>query len=673
MMESRAQTSSAISRLWRRLLFVLLVLTLSGFVAYKWFHVSPPPAVVQSNKGVEWPAYGYDGGGSRASAATQINRENVKNLKQAWIYRTGEETQGGDLFKKSAFETTPILVDGVLYLSTPFSRVIALDPQTGRELWRYDPKIDLSINYAEVTSRGVATWLDTTQTNSDKKPDRRIFFATIDARLIALDAKTGALIESFGERGQIDLSRDVGSVTRGYYQVTSPPAVIKDLVIVGSSIGDNRRVDTERGIVRAYEARTGKLRWSWDPIPRQQDNAAAKTWDKEGAQQTGAANVWSIISTDPERGLIFVPTSSSSPDFFGGFRRGANLYANSVVALNAESGNVVWHFQVVHHDLWDYDVPAQPSLGTIKRDGKDVPAVVVTTKMGHLFVLDRDTGVPLHPVEERPVPQTDVPGEETSPTQPFPVTPAPLTPQTLKPQDAWGIFPWDRRACRKLIQASRSEGVFTPPSVEGTILFPGSIGGMHWGGIAWEKQRDLVVLNTNRLAFMVKLIPRERYNQEKKPSGNKPTQYYDQLGTPYGVFRAPLLSPTGTPCNPPPWGTLMAVQLSTGEKRWEIPLGRIPKLSAISKIADWGSTNLGGPMIAGGVVFIAAAMDNRLRGFDIETGKELWEGDLPASAQATPMTYQLTENGKQFIVIAAGGHGKLDTDLGDYVVAFALP
>ncbi len=616
----------------------------------------------------EWPAYGRDGGGSRYSPLTEINRDNVKNLKIVWTYRTGAMEVKGRSAHNAAFESTPIFVDGTLYLSTPFNRVIALDPIKGTERWSFDPKVDMSRGYSEVSSRGVSSWADS------RSRKRRIYVATIDARLIALDATTGELCKGFGEEGQIDLTRDVRLVDRGDYQVTSPPAVVGDLIIVGSSMGDNRGVELERGVVRAYDARTGKLQWSWDPIPQSADDPARKTWQGESATRTGAANAWSIISVDPARGLVFVPTSSPSPDFYGGERKGHNEYANSVVALRASTGKVVWHFQVVHHDLWDYDVASQPMLITVKRNGRDTPAVAVGTKIGPLFVLDRATGKPLFPVEERPVPPSNVPGEEASLTQPFPKLPAPIVPQKLTEEDAWGITPADREACRRLIQGARSAGLFTPPSLQGTIVFPGNVGGMNWSGMSYDARRGLLIANTNRIATLVKLIPREEYNKLRSSGeGNRMQgEFGRQTGTPYAMYREHLRAPSGAPCNPPPWGALTAVELTTGAVRWEVPLGTIPQLGMIPKSVEWGSINLGGSVVtAGGLVFIAAAMDTYLRGFDVETGRELWKTELPASAQAAPMTYQV--GGKQYLVICAGGHGKLGTKMGDYVVAFALP
>jgi quinoprotein glucose dehydrogenase len=624
-------------------------------------------AAAQPADDAGWPTYGNDPGGARYSRAAQIDRSNVAQLQVAWTYRTGALGRSAALDRKAAFEATPILVDGVLYLSTPYNHVIALDARTGARRWEYDPALDLSHGYSEVTSRGVAAWRDPAA--APGQPCRtRIFTGTIDARLIALDGDTGTPCAGFGASGQVDLTRGVDLRDLGNYQVTSAPAVTGDVVIVGSSIGDNRAVDVERGIVRAFDARSGALRWSWDPIP----------WASRTTPRTGAGNAWSTLSVDQERGLVFVPTGSASPDYWGGMRRGDNKWANSVVALRAATGGLVWGFQVVHHDLWDYDVASQPTLFSW-RDG--TPAIAITTKMGRVFVLDRVSGAPLIPVEERPVPASDVPGEEAWPTQPS--SGISVVPEGLRADDAWGPTERDRAWCRQKIAAARSEGIFTPPSVRGTIVFPGNAGGVNWGSSAYDPERHLLFMNTNRLPMIVRLIPQERLALEAAQGTSEErirAELALQAGTPYAMRRAPLLSPSGIPCNPPPWGTLVAVDLFSGRTVWDVPLGSVApgafKRLLIRlfrpELLRSGSPNFGGPIAtAGGLVFTAAAMDDRLRAFDSETGRELWSFALPAGGQATPMTYRL--DGRQYVVIAAGGHGKLGTTPGDHVLAFTLP
>jgi quinoprotein glucose dehydrogenase len=601
-----------------------------------------------------WPNYGNDPGGTRYSSAHQIDRSNIGLLHLAWTYRTGAMDEKTDLVRKAAFEATPIMVDNRLFLSTPYNHVIALDPQTGAKLWEYDAHVDLSKNRSEVTSRGVSTWQEL-QAKPGQPCRRRIFLGTLDARLLALDGDSGKPCLDFGRKGQVDLTEGVGLAKEwsGGFEVTSAPAISKDVVIVGSSIADNWKVDTERGMVRAYDVRTGKLRWTWNPTP----------WAEKTTPRTGASNAWSTLSVDPEHDLVFVPTGSAAPDYYGGVRKGDNKWANSVVALRASTGDFVWGFQVVHHDLWDYDVASQPTLFTWK-DG--TPAVVINTKMGHVFVLNRLTGAPLAPSEERPVPKSDIPGEDASPTQPF--STISLVPEGVSASDAWGATPDDLKWCQDKIKSLRAQGMFTPPSLQGTAVFPGNVGGVNWGSAAYDPSRHVMIANTNRLIASIRLIPREKYDAEtNKDQDNRIFgEFGEQKGAPYGLYRSFLFSPGKTPCNAPPWGTTEAVDLYTGKKLWDVPLGTmIPGQQT-------GSINLGGPMItAGGLVFTSAAMDLVLRAFDIETGKELWKYQLPAGGQATPMTY--TANGKQYVIIAAGGHGKLGTKQGDYVLAFSLP
>lgn len=593
-----------------------------------------------------WSSYGGDPGGARFSSLSQISKSNVATLKVAWTFHTGDVSDGKDGRPKSKFEVTPILFNDTLYASTPFNRVIALNPEDGTERWSYDPKIDLKRRYSEsLVSRGVSAWEDKSAASS-APCKRRIFLATLDARLIAIDANTGKPCEGFGTGGSVDLTQGIENVDPGQYEMTSPVAIINDIVVVGSTIGDNRKVEVERGTVRAFNARTGGQLWSWDPIPRE--------------QRTGAANAWSAISADPDRDLVFVPTGSAAPDFYGGERPGDDLFANCVVALRASTGKIVWHFQVVHHDLWDYDVAAQPLLTTVRRDGRNVAAVVVNTKMGHVFVLDRETGKPLFPIEERPVPASDVAGEEAARTQPFPVLPPPLYPSRFSAEQAWGTDEAERQACQDQIGGLRYEGVFTPPSLKGTMIFPGYVGGVNWGSASADEKRGIMVVNVNQLAFWVRLIPRAQFVQQATDSARVQAraQFTSQSGTPYGMARELIQSPKGIPCVPPPWSRTVAVDLNKGSIVWEAP-------------ADGPS--MGGPiMTAGGLVFVSGATDQKLRALDVETGKELWSVRLPAGGQATPMTYQ-SRSGNQYVVIASGGYGDLPVTLGDSIIAYALP
>ena len=653
-----------------------------GLLVFLYLAFASSGARGQVFSGAEWPNYGNDPGGMRYSALAQINRENVSKLKIAWIFHTGDVSDGSGGRKRSGFEATPILVDGTLYFTTPFNRVIALDPETGEQRWAYDPEIDKTLDYGDgLVNRGVSTWLDSARP-ADQLCHRRVYEATQDARLISLDALTGKPCLDFGDSGQVSL-REVPGYRAGWYHMTSPPAVIGDLVVVGSAIDDNQLATMPAGVVRAFDVRSGALRWSWDPIPnpspssRSKDTTgsgpAAKADQENVEQRTGAANAWSIMAVDPQRDLIFVPTGSASPDYFGGLRRGDNKWANSVVALHAKTGTIAWGFQLVHHDLWDYDSAPPPLLATLRRDTHDVPVVIQGNKTGLLYVLDRDTGKPLFPVEERRVPQSDVPGELASPTQPFPLAPPPLAAQKISAEDAWGPTQHDRDTCLAWIRTLRNEGIFTPPSLQGTLVMPGNLGGMTWSGYAFDPQHSLLIVNTNNLVAKIKLISRADFS--RRDARAEDGEYSPQTGAPYGLFRRFLQSPSGLPCTAPPWGLLTAVDMNEGRIRWQIPLGSMQDFGGKQPPILPGSISLGGPIVtAGGLVFIAATFDPFFRAFDIETGKELWKAQLPASGHATPMTYRLAASGKQFVVIAAGSHPKISEEsLGDALVAFTLP
>ncbi|MGE0583262.1 MAG: pyrroloquinoline quinone-dependent dehydrogenase [Steroidobacteraceae bacterium] len=622
----------------------------------------------------DWGHYGGDGFAQRYSPLREINRGNVAQLEVAWTYRTGELGAGFARTGKLAFEATPVLAFGSLYLSTPTDIVIALDPATGKERWRHDPRIARQQHYAEATSRGVTAWEDPDAAR--KGPcRRRVFLGTLDARLLAIDAGTGRPCADFGQGGAVQLGVDARITHPGEYLVTSPPATYEDVVIVGSAIGDNRGVELERGIVRGFDARSGAMLWKFDPIPDGPDHPTASEWRPEQAQRTGGANAWAPITVDAARGIAYIPTGSASPDFYGGERLGTNAMANSLIALDARTGAVRWYRQLIHHDLWDFDLAAQPTLIEIDNGERSIAAVVQATKTGLLFVLDRETGEPVYGIEERKVPASRVPGEQASPTQPFPATPPLASLAPIKPEDAWGLTFWDRGKCRDLIAKYRNEGAYTPPDLAGTILFPSYAGGVSWGGVAHDVRRNRLIAVVNHLPMVVTLAPRDVLRQQRDSGDYPDSEFALQSGTPYGMRREPLLSPWGLPCVRPPWGSLVSVDLDKSRIDWQVPLGGTRGVApAWLPSRDFGMPSLGGAIVTGGdLVFVAAAMDSRIRAFDVETGKELWKRALPAGGQATPMTYRAGPDHRQYVVIAAGGHGGLGTPQGDYVIAYALP
>ena len=602
-----------------------------------------------------WSQYGGDQGGQRHSSAAQITSANVGHLRQAWSYSTGAMTRHAGSVAKSAFEDTPILNEGKLFVCSSFQEVSALDPGTGKEIWRFDPHLSDKVRFHDsFNCRGVAYWK-----GNDGRG--RIYLAANNRRLYALDAATGKPIAGFGDHGAAVID-DRKLAHAGQMQFSSPPVVSHGVVVVGSSLDDNQRVDELHGVVRAFDAMTGAPKWSFDPIGG----------DPIQGPRAGASNVWAPLSVDEPRGLVFLPTSSPSPDFWGGYRTHDSKYSNAVVALKIETGAVAWSFQTSHHDLWDYDVASQPTLGKVTYQGKTVDVVLQPTKQGLLFTLDRETGKPVIPVQERKVPQGPAPGDRLSPTQPFPVAPPPLAPHKITADDAFGLTFWDRGKCRDLIASARHDGFYTPPSIQGTIIYPFTGGGTNWGGLSFDAARDVVFVNTSSVMHEVTLIPADQIDAMRKAHPHE--EISRNRGAPFGMWRRTLVSPIGIPCNPPPWGQLHAIDMHSGKILWSVPLGTTEDLAPFSQVVlgKTGAPNLGGPVSTdGGLVFIGAAMDNYLRAFDAASGAELWKGRLPAGGQATPMTYMW--KGKQYVVIAAGGHSKLDTTRGDQVVAFALP
>ncbi len=631
------------------------------------------PEIDHGGPVADWPAVGGDAGGLKYSPLTQITPENVEHLEVAWVHHHGDVSDGSGDTKRTSFQTAPLVVDDHLYFCTGLNRVFALDPETGEERWIFDPELKSRTGEGPypLTCRGVAFWDGRgAKDGAGGACATRILTGTRDSQLIALDGRTGAPCDDFGQAGRVDLREGIGPAPPWEYYPTSAPAIVGDLVVIGALVADNLRSDAPSGVVRAFDVRSGALRWAWDPVPpdwphRSPDGAPLYT--------AGTPNVWAPISVDEERGLVFVPTGNPAPDLYGGAREGIDYYGSSVVALDAATGEVAWHFQTVHHDVWDYDVASQPLLFEIEGVGGGRPGVAQATKMGHVFLLDRETGEPLYPVEERPVPQAGaVPGETLSPTQPFPVHPPPLHPATLTPDEAWGFTPFDRSDCAQTIAGLHSEGIFTPPSLEGSVMYPGSAGGANWGGVSVDPVRKLLFVNQSRMAMITQLIPRAEMEGLDPSSVVYPDELYPMTGVPYGAKRGPLLSSWGAPCVSPPWGTLTAVDLERGEVLWESTLGTTRDQAPWPLWFDRGSPNLGATIVtASGLVFVGATTDKFIRGFSAETGEEIWRARLPYTASSTPATYRLGADRRQYLVVPAGGHGW--SEPGDATIAYALP
>ncbi len=603
-----------------------------------------------------WEHWGGDRGGMRFSKLAQITPDNVGNLVRAWEFRTGDlDRRAPELMKRTKFQATPLFVEDSLIFCSPFNEVIALDPGTGVQKWRYDPKINTSQRPANrYNCRGVAYWVDR-EAAEGAACRARIFMGTNDVRVIALDARTGIPCADFGSNGEV--KPETGSLEwPGEFQITSAPVVSRGVVIVGSSIADNRRVEAPPGTVRAFDARTGRQRWGFDPLVH-------------NGIVAGHANVWAPMSADEDRGLVFLPTSSPSPDFWGGKRPGNNEHANSVVALRAETGQLVWSFQTVHHDVWDYDLPAQPTLARIDTGDGQRDVVIQPTKQGFVFVLDRDTGKPVWPVEERAVPQGGAEGEQLSPTQPFPTHVPALVPQRISTDDVFGLIPFrDREICRAQMEAARNDGLYTPPSTRGTVMFPMTGGGVNWGGAAFDPVNQILYANTSQAIQIIKLLPRAETQGFNPPPGH---DFGQQQGAPFAMTRATAFSPLGLLCNKPPWGEMVAVDLKAGKILWRSRVGTTEDRAPLGIAFRWGTPLVNGLVITAGGLAFSGAMDAYLRAFNARTGEELWQGRLPVPGVANPMTYLWKD--EQYVAIGAGGHSESGTTIGDSVLAFRLP
>ncbi len=625
-----------------------------------------------------WPTYAGAEGGTRYSPLNQINRSNVEDLEIAWVYNTGHLERAPQLRPMVGFQVTPILLPEEagrpLVLCDPLNRIMALDPASGEERWLFDPEIDLRPFAGRFNCRGVTYWRDPGAAEADACA-HRLILATNDRRLAAVDARNGEPCEGFGEGGFVDVTPIILELQPANQlltmQLNSPVAVVNGVIVVGGTADKFRDASSMNGAVRAFSARTGEHLWTFDTLIREPaDDPESSAW------HVGGANAWINFSWDSEHDLVFIPTASPAPNFYGGKRPGDNLYANSVIVLRAATGELVWHYQVLHHDLWDWDLPTNPILAEITRDGEKVPVAVQLTKQGMVFTFHRYTGEPFFEIEERPVPTDGLPEDDVSPTQPFPVKPPPLVKHGIGPEDAWGLTPYDRNECRELIESMRYGPIYTPPTTEFTLMMPNVGGGMNWGGGAFDPNSNILVTPVGQSPYRLRLIP----NEEIDPvAGRLPTAglpigppgYIE--GTDYGLEQGPLFSPFMMPCTAPPWAKLVAVDMAAGEILWEQPLGLVDKLAPVPIPLRWGTPYAGGPIATGGgVVFIGATADERFRAYDTETGELLWEFEGPTSANATPMTYMA--GGKQYVVVATGGHNWVyPYKKGDSVVAYSLP
>ena len=622
----------------------------------------------------DWLAYGGTGYGERYSSLTDITPQTVRRLKLAWSFHTGDNKGPGDPHE-TTFEVTPLKVGNLLYLCTPHDHVIALDAASGKERWSFDPQVKVGHSSQHLSCRGLGYHDAIAATAGAAAPGsrgpactRRILLATIDARLFALDASTGQRCPEFGDDGVVQLATsNLGALKPGYYMETSPPLVTRDLLIVGSSINDSESVNNPSGVIRAFDVRTGRLVWNWDLA--QPDATTPLPAGKRYTPNTPPS--WAGASVDETLGLAYFPLGNQSPDQLGAGRSSAvERFSSSIVALDLATGKLRWVFQGVHHDLWDRDFPAQPSLVDVTVDGGIVPALVASSKQGDVYVLDRRTGKPILPVREMPAPASMAAGEFAATSQPS--SALSFMPPALTGKDMWGATPWDQLICRIDLRSMRYAGPYTPPSTERTLVYPGNLGVFNWGGVAVDPVRQIMIGTPTHLAFTFQLVPRHDPTSNLVSAGKK-EHWNENYGARYAVRIGPFLSPLGVPCQAPPWGAVAGVDLRSGKLAWMHRDGTVrDQMPAWLPIPfEMGVAGLGGPLItAGGVMFYSGTLDDYLRAYDVTTGRKLWQARLPAGGQATPMTYRV--NGKQMVVVAAGGHGSFGTKIGDAVVAYAL-
>jgi quinoprotein glucose dehydrogenase len=615
----------------------------------------------------DWHQYGRTPFGQRYSPLDQIKVDNVANLTEAWRYQTGDVKRPEDV-GETTYQVTPLKIGNALYVCTPHNLAIALDATTGKEKWKYDANSGMNPDRQHQTCRGVSYYKDVAAATGSPCAER-VYLPTADARLIALDAANGQVCTAFADQGTLHLQTGMQYNPAGYYYSTSPPAIVGNKIIIGGAVNDNYSTQEQSGVIRAFDVNSGALIWNWDSgNPGQtQPLAPGQTYT------TNSPNSWSVFSVDEELGLVYVPLGNQVPDQLG-MNRSENVekYSSSIVALDINTGADRWVRQTVHHDLWDMDVPAQPVLLNItKPDNSVVPALVGPTKQGDIYVLDRRTGEPILPVTEEPAPGGAIPEDRTAPTQP--TSALSFKPEKLKESDMWGVTMFDQMVCRIRYYQHKYEGRYTPPSIEGSIIYPGNFGTFNWGSVAVDPERQVMFGMPTYLAFTSRLVPRAEIAPKGQGEKGSEQGLNRNEGAPYGVYMGPFLGPLQVPCQAPPWGYVAGADLRTGKVAYKHRNGTVYDMTPLPLPFKVGVPGIGGPMITkGGVAFLGAAVDNYLRAYDLTNGEELWKARLPAGGQSTPMTYAV-DDGRQFVVMVAGGHGSIGTKPGDYIIAYALP